>query len=165
MYNLAALFALYPRFYVIKSAYANSKYRFLETFSGCLFAQTIGSLKNKKYRPKTSLPQIRHLHRSSFRLAFFFLAPAICHIANIARIARASIGAFAHGVASARFYIGAIAPIGQIQIAGIRRAQVTRIAAAHIQAARIAWHAIAALVIRHAVYAINRRRRRLGWGV
>jgi len=26
--NLAALFALYPRFYVIKSAYAKSEYRF-----------------------------------------------------------------------------------------------------------------------------------------
>ena len=26
--NLAALFALYPRFYVIKSSYAKSEYRF-----------------------------------------------------------------------------------------------------------------------------------------
>ena len=30
---LAALFALYPRFYVIKSTYANSEYRFLNLFS------------------------------------------------------------------------------------------------------------------------------------
>jgi len=44
--NLAVLFALYPHFYVIQSAYANSEYRFLglwnlgnnlgEGFSGCL---------------------------------------------------------------------------------------------------------------------------------
>ena len=29
MSNLAVLFALYPRFYVIKSTYENSEYRFL----------------------------------------------------------------------------------------------------------------------------------------
>ncbi|MDO4656426.1 hypothetical protein [Kingella sp. (in: b-proteobacteria)] len=29
MSNLTALFALYPRFYFIKSAYGNSEYRFL----------------------------------------------------------------------------------------------------------------------------------------
>ena len=28
VFNLAALFALYPRFYAIKSTYANSEYRF-----------------------------------------------------------------------------------------------------------------------------------------
>ena len=28
VYNLAVLSALYPRFYVIKSAYANNEYRF-----------------------------------------------------------------------------------------------------------------------------------------
>jgi len=30
VFNLAVLFALYPRFYVIKSAYVNSEYRFLD---------------------------------------------------------------------------------------------------------------------------------------
>ena len=32
MSNLTALFALYPRFYFIKSAYGNSEYRFLNGF-------------------------------------------------------------------------------------------------------------------------------------
>ena len=44
MFNLAVLFALYPRFYVIKSAYGNSEYRFL-TFRLPIRSQ-IGSLKN-----------------------------------------------------------------------------------------------------------------------
>ena len=34
MFNLAALFALYPRFYFIKSAYGNSEYRFLKWSGG-----------------------------------------------------------------------------------------------------------------------------------
>ncbi|MDO4656595.1 hypothetical protein [Kingella sp. (in: b-proteobacteria)] len=34
MSDLTALFALYPRFYVIKSAYGNSEYRFLKWSGG-----------------------------------------------------------------------------------------------------------------------------------
>ena len=143
---------------------------------------TIGSLK-------THLSQIRYPNRFLLRLALFLLAPAICHVAHIARIAgasvgiiahnaaqlrsrmaaiagiaMASIGAIAHGVASVRFHIGAIAHIGRIAMAGIGRAPVARIAAAHIQAARIAGYAIAALVIRHAVCPFRRGGRRWSGG-
>ena len=42
VFNLAVLFALYPRFYAIKSTYANSEYRFL-AFQAAL--DVWGSLK------------------------------------------------------------------------------------------------------------------------
>ena len=161
----------FTRFCKVKTSFSETKLAF-KTFSGCLFAQPIGSLK-------TVSPQIRHPNRFLLRLALFFLAPAIHRIAGIARagvgiiaqcvararfrVAMASIRAVAQCAAGVRFYMGAIARIG--------RAQVARIAAAHIQAARIAGHAIAALVIRHAVYtvyrlggAVCRAGRRLGWG-
>ena len=63
----------------------------------------------------------------------------------------ASIRAVAQCAAGVRFYMGAIARIGGIAMARIGRVQVARIATARIQATRIAGHAIAALVIRHAV--------------
>ena len=45
--NLAVLFALYPRFYAIKSTYESSEYRFLVWvgFQAALILSTIGSLK------------------------------------------------------------------------------------------------------------------------
>ena len=134
---------------------------------------TIGSLK-------THLSQIRHPNRFLLRLALFFLAPAIHRIAGIARagvgiiaqcvararfrIAMASIRAVAQCAAGVRFHISAIAHIGRIAMASIGRAQVARIATAHIQATRIAGHTIAALVIRHAVYSFYCGGRRFSGG-
>ena len=76
----------------------------------------------------------------------------------------ASVRAVAQCAAGVRFYMGAIARIGGIAMAGIRRAPVAHIAAARIQASAIAGHAIAALVIRHAVYSFYCGGRRWGGG-
>ena len=126
---------------------------------------TIGSLK-------THLSQIRHPNRFLLRLALFLLAPAIHCIAGIARagvgiiaqcvararfrVAMASVRAVAQCAAGVRFHMGAIARIG--------RAQIARIATARIQASAIAGHAIAALVIRHAVCPFYHGGRRWGGG-
>lgn len=76
----------------------------------------------------------------------------------------AGIRAIAQCAAGVRFHIGAIAHIGRIAMARIGRAQIARIATAHIQASAIAGHAIAALVIRHAVYSFYYGGRRFSGG-